>query len=204
MLGRRIADPGVEAAAAQRVGEIARTIRRHDDGGALRGANRADLGDRDLKLAQQFEQNRFERLVGAVDLVNEQHRRALLHDRFEQRTFDEIGLAEDLGLAGLDRTFRVLGQLHVQQLLGVVPLVQRAGGVDALVALQADEPRVQHLGQDLRTFRLPDAGRTFDQQRFSEREHQLQRGGEIIARDVPVRGETLADRLDGHGAAAIA
>ena len=40
--------------------------------------DRAELGDRDLPLRQHLEQERLERLVGAIDLVDEQHRRPVL------------------------------------------------------------------------------------------------------------------------------
>ena len=38
--------------------------------------NRADLRDRYLKVGEQLEEVGLERLVGAVELVDQQHRRA--------------------------------------------------------------------------------------------------------------------------------
>ena len=37
----------------------------------------ADFGDGHLEVGQHFEQEGLERLVGAVDLVDQQHRRAV-------------------------------------------------------------------------------------------------------------------------------
>ena len=60
--------------------------------------DRAEFGDRDLEVRQQFEQERLEFLVGAIDLVDQQHRRCLLPDRREQRPLEQIVLGEDLRL----------------------------------------------------------------------------------------------------------
>ena len=40
------------------------------------GADRSDLRDRHLKIGEDFEQEGLERLVGAVELVDQQYRRA--------------------------------------------------------------------------------------------------------------------------------
>ena len=41
--------------------------------GRSRGADRAALGDRDREVGQELEQERLELVVGAVDLVDQQH-----------------------------------------------------------------------------------------------------------------------------------
>ena len=56
--------------------DLAGPVRGEDDRGGRLGADRADLGDRHLEVGQQLEQEGLELLVGAVDLVDEQHRRA--------------------------------------------------------------------------------------------------------------------------------
>ena len=43
--------------------------------GRLAALHGAELGDRQLEVRQQLEQVGLERLVGAVDLVDQQHRR---------------------------------------------------------------------------------------------------------------------------------
>ena len=66
----------IEAAALQRVVDLARAVRGDDDDRRLLGLDRAELRDRDLEIGQHLEQERLEGLVGAVELVDEQHRRA--------------------------------------------------------------------------------------------------------------------------------
>ena len=58
--------------------------------------DRAELGDRDLEIGQHFEQERLEGLVGAVELVDQQHRRAvgIGLERLQQRPLDEEALRE--------------------------------------------------------------------------------------------------------------
>ena len=81
----------IETAALERVVDFARAVRGdHDDRRMLR-LDGAELGDRDLEVGQHFEQERFERLVGAVELVDQQHRRAggIGLERLQQRALDE-------------------------------------------------------------------------------------------------------------------
>ena len=74
LLRRRVVDPVVQAAALERVVDLARPVRGEDDARRLVRLDRADLGDRDLEVGQDLEQERLELLVGAVDLVDEQDR----------------------------------------------------------------------------------------------------------------------------------
>ena len=68
-LERGEVDPVVQAAALQRVVHFAGPVRGQDDDRRLRGADRPDLGHRDLVVRQRLEQESLERLVGAIDLV---------------------------------------------------------------------------------------------------------------------------------------
>ena len=70
-------------------------------------------------------------------------------------------------------------RLDPQQLLAVVPLVQRLGLVQALVALQADQPASGRPGERLGELGLADAGRALDQHRLAQalREIGDERGG---------------------------
>ena len=89
--GTWVVDPVIEAATLQRIVEVAGAVRgQHDDRWIL-GALRAELGDRDRRLGEQLEQERLELVVGAVDLVDEQDRRARsgMPQRAQQRPFDE-------------------------------------------------------------------------------------------------------------------
>src|SRR4051794_28854776 len=71
-LGRRVVQPQVQAAALERLGQLARVVggEQHDRVGT--GLDPPELGDRDLEVAQQLEQHRLELLVGLVDLVDQQ------------------------------------------------------------------------------------------------------------------------------------
>ena len=97
------------------------------------------------RLGEQLEQERLELVVGAVDLVDEQHGRprARVLERGEQRPRDEVVGAEQVVLGEV--VAARLGEPDAEQLPRVVPLVQRLGGVDALVALQPDQRRVEQL-----------------------------------------------------------
>ena len=68
-------DPVVEAAALQRVVHVARAVRRQHRDRRHLGADHAELGHRDRPVGEDLEQERLELVVGAVDLVDEQHGR---------------------------------------------------------------------------------------------------------------------------------
>ena len=72
-----IVDPVIEAAALQRVVDLARAVRGDDDDRRLRRLDRAELRDRHLEVGQHLQQIGLERLVGAVELVDQQDGRAL-------------------------------------------------------------------------------------------------------------------------------
>ena len=88
-----------------------------------------------------------------------------------------------------------LAQARAQHLPRIVPLVERRHRIEAFVALQPDQPRAQHLGEDLGALGLADAGRAFDEQRLLEREHDLQRGREGLVDDERALAEAGADGL---------
>ena len=85
-------------------------------------------------------------------------------ERREQRPFQQVVVAEQVGLAG--RLAPGLGQPDREQLAGIVPLVQRLGRREPLVALQPDQRRVQHRRQRLRGLGLADAGLALQQDRL--------------------------------------
>ena len=64
-----------------------------------------ELRDRHRGLGQQLEQERLEVVVGAVDLVDQQHRRprAGVLQRPQQRAPDQVVGAEQVGLGELAR-----------------------------------------------------------------------------------------------------
>ena len=62
----------------------------------LRGLDGAELGDRHLEVGEHLEQERLEGFVGAVELVDQQHRRAvgIGLERLQQRPLDQEALGE--------------------------------------------------------------------------------------------------------------
>ena len=60
----------------------------------------------------------------------------------------------------------------VQELARVVPLVDGVRDVEALVALEADQPRAEHAGERLGRLGLPDARLALEQHRLLERERR--------------------------------
>jgi hypothetical protein len=64
----------VQAAALDGVVQVTRAVAGEDGDGRHSRAHGADLGNADLVLAQVFEQEGLKRLVGAVYLVDQQHR----------------------------------------------------------------------------------------------------------------------------------
>ena len=92
-----VVEPEVEAAALERLGQLARVV-----GGEQRRAAGCvasitpELGDRDLEVGEDLEQHRLELLVGLVDLVDQQDDGLVRGDRLEQRPREQELLAEDV------------------------------------------------------------------------------------------------------------
>ena len=192
-----VVEPQVQAAALQRLGQLARVVGGQQHHRVRARLDAAELGDRDLEVGEHLQQHRLELLVGLVDLVDQQHDRLLGCDRGHQRPREQELLAEDVvlhlapaGLAGLG--------LDAQQLLAVVPLVQRLRLVEALVALQPHELAAEVVRERLRQLGLADAGGTLDQHRLAELRRQVGDERGRLARQVPDRAQALRD-LGGGG-----
>src|SRR5262249_25289403 len=78
LLQRGVLNPVVQAAAAQRIVDIAGAVGGEDDEGWVGGADGAQLGDSDGVVAEQLEQIRLKLGIGTVQLVNEQDRGMVL------------------------------------------------------------------------------------------------------------------------------
>ena len=104
----RVGDPVVEAAALDRVVQVARAVRGQHDDRRVRRADRADLRDRHARVGEQLEQERLEVVVGAVDLVDQQHRRPRpgVLERAQQRPPDQVVRPEQVLLAQRRRRSR--------------------------------------------------------------------------------------------------
>ena len=74
-LGVGEVDVQEQAPAAQRLGQLAGRIRGEHDERPLGGADRAELRDRHLELAEHLEQQALDLDIGLVGLVDQQHRR---------------------------------------------------------------------------------------------------------------------------------
>ncbi len=174
-------DPVVEATPLQRVVQLASPVRRQDDGWLVRRrADRPDLRDRDLEVRQHLEQEGLELLVGPVDLVDQEDDPLGALDRLEQRTADQELGAEQLLL----RHRSLLCGADVQELARVVPLVDRVGDVQTLVALEADQPRAEDARECLGRLRLPHASLAFEEQWLLERQGEEERRREAAVGQV--------------------
>jgi hypothetical protein len=160
--GVREGDPVVEAAALERVVQLARAVGgEHDDRRRGRG-ERAELGDGDLEVAEELQQERLELAVRTVDLVDQQDGAAGGADRPQQRAFQQ----EPLVVQVADVRTAALRDPDLEELPGVVPT--------RTAPAQASRPskhcsrtrsRPQHLRQRRRHLGLPDSGLTLEQQR---------------------------------------
>ena len=114
----------------------------------------------------------------------------------QQGPADEEALREQLVL---DVLAPCLGRPDVQQLARVVPFVDGLGGVDALVALQAQQlaagPAREHLGH----LGLADSGLALEEQWAVEPQGQEDGGGQALVGQVAVLGEGVADVFNGLG-----
>src|SRR5262249_23508174 len=135
-------DPEVQTAAFQRVMNLARSVRRQDHERRGSGSGSAEVRGRDLVVGKELEQEALELLLGAVDLLDEEHGRpaGLVTEGAQQGTPDEETLREQV--LGGPRSFQCVGrfeQTDLEQLTRVVPLVKRVGNVEPLVALKSNE-----------------------------------------------------------------
>ena len=118
-------------------------------------------------------------------------------DRLEQRPADEELRAEELLL----RHRALLRGPDVEELARVVPLVDGVRDVEALVALEPDQPRVERGRERLRSLGLPHSGLTLEQHRLLEREREEERRREAAIGQVvgPAEGDLeLVDRAKAH------
>src|SRR5581483_10254557 len=87
-------DVQMQTAALQRVGHLAAVVAgEHHQRNVLR-LQRADLGHGNLKVAENFQQERFELGVGLVDLVDQQHAAIFRQERAQQRARQQKAIGE--------------------------------------------------------------------------------------------------------------
>ena len=132
------------------------------------GLDCAHFRDSDLKIGQHFEEKRLEGLVGAVDLVDQQHRRAsgIGLERLQQRPLDQEALGEHVMLEPLAVVLAFgLGDADGDHLRRVVPLIDRGRDIETLIALQPDQAAAERRRQHLGDLGLADAGLAFEENR---------------------------------------
>ena len=156
--------------------------------------DRAQLGDRHLVVGEDLQQQGLGLDLDAVDLVDQQHDRLGGPDRLQQRAGEQELVGEDV-VVDLAPRVRVPVGLDAQQLLLVVPLVQRLGLVEALVALQADQAGAGHLGHRLGELRLARAGRALDEHRLAEPVGQEDDAGDALVGEVVDAPQAVPHRL---------
>ena len=168
-------------------------------------------GTRHLVVGEDLQQEGLELLVGLVHLVDQQHRALRLAQRAQQRARLEEALGEEqvaeavqLLERGVQAGFlaqrgaeAVLQDLGVEELLAVLPLVQRLALVQALVALHADQRQAEPGGGGLRQLGLADAGRAFDQDRLAQVVGEKDGGRGLPVGDVAGALQPRRGRLDG-------
>jgi hypothetical protein len=191
----------VEAASLQGVVDLAGAVRGDDDDRRRRRLDRAELGNGDLEVAEDLEEIGLEGLVGAVELVDEEDRRA--GDALLQRPEDRAAVEEALRehLAGKARAVDVagrLGEADLDHLRHRVPLVDRGGDVEALIALQADQLAAEDAREDLGDLGLADARLAFEEQRPAHPQGEEQNGREVAPGDVVGTGQEV-DRVVDRG-----
>jgi hypothetical protein len=193
-----VVEPQVQAAALERLGQLARVVRGEQHDRLRAGVDAPELGDRDLEVREQLEQHRLELLVGLVDLVDEQDDRLVGVYGRHQRALEQELRAEDVVLHALPACIVRFG-LDAQELLAVVPLVQGLGLVEALVALQAHEPAAEVAAERLGQLGLADAGGPLDQDRLAELGREVGHERGRLAGQVADRAQALGDVGDGCG-----
>ena len=197
--------PVVQAAPLQGVVDVPGPVGGDDHPWRDESPERAELGHGHGVLGEDLEQEGLELVVGPVDLVDEQDRRRPVPvvDGGEKGPAHE----ETLGVDGVGhltggRSIRPgdLGRPQVQELAGVVPLVDGLRHVDALVALEPQQrparPRRQHLGH----LGLAHAGLALEQERALQGQGQEDGRGQALVGEVAVGGEGGRDGLDAQPA----
>ncbi len=199
LVQRRVVDPVVDAPPLEGVVDLAGAVGGDHRDRLVLGHQGADLGHRHLEVGEQLEQEALELLVGAVELVDEQHRRPLVAgvDGLQQRPLEQELLAEDVTGDPPGPLAGVAAGLDLEQLPRVVPLVDRLAEVEALVALEADERRQERPAQDLGDLGLAHPRLALEEQRLLHPEGQEKAGRQPGVGDVVVPRQRLGGAVDG-------
>ena len=166
----------VQTAALDGIVQLTGAVAGQNRHGCLNSFDSANFWNADLILAQIFEQKRFKRLVSAVNLVNQQDRAWCgCLQCLQQRAANQVAVLVDLTLH-VSGTGLAFSRLHVQQLRGVIPFVQRFPLFQPVIALQANQLALQRFAQGFGQLGFADTGLALKQQRALELEGQEHSG----------------------------
>src|SRR5207247_9046073 len=160
---------------------------------------------------EHLAEERLELRLGLIDLVHEEDDRRHRENRGQERARrqepkgeERVLLAGDLGdrvgqgrRVGDQLADALAQELRIEELFGVLPLVERLARVEPLVALETNEPAARDLRQRLRELGLADARRPLDEHGTPHARRQVDDGGDPAARDIARIPETLLDVLHG-------
>ena len=174
-------------------------VRRDHDCRRLVRRDRAELGDSHREVGEHFEQERLELVVRAVELVDQEHRAGTGADRLQQRPLDEEPASGAPPPAGRGRS-RPTAARASRGAAARSSTCQRLRGVDPLVALEADQLRVEDPRSGLADLGLADTG-FLEQQRPPHRECEEhgRREPSVGRYDSRVSALDVVDRSKGHG-----
>ena len=146
-----------------------------------------------MVFREDFEQERFGFDLDAVDLIDQQHDWLIGADGFEQRAFQQELFREDVVLEFAPFRLATAVGLDAKQLLLVVPLIQRLGLVEPLVALQTNELCARHLGHGLGQLGLTGTGGAFDQNRLFKPVCEVHNASDCVVGEIVNRGQLVAN-----------
>ena len=118
--GDGIVDPVIDATATQRFVQFAGAVRCQDDDRALMGTNGAALGDGDLEIRQELQEQSLELVIRTVDLVDQQNGLFGSPQAREQRPRDQELVSIDVDMRAFDT--RMTDRQHLAR---EIPLVER-------------------------------------------------------------------------------
>src|SRR5205814_4422213 len=90
--------PVIYTAATKRLMQFARPVRSEHDYRRCIRLDGSAFRDRSLKIGQEFEQERFELVIGTVDLIDQQYRLARRAQGPQQWAFDQEFICIKIGL----------------------------------------------------------------------------------------------------------
>ena len=162
----------------------------------------AELRDGHLEIRQHLQEKSLERFVGAVELVDQQHRRSrrIRLERLQQWTLDQEALGKHVVLEPLAivAAFR-LGDADRDHLRGIVPFVDRRRDVEPFVALQPDQAAPERRREHLGDLGLADPGLALEKQRAAHPQREKQHGRKRAVGEIVRRRQQVERRIDRGG-----